>query len=439
MSNNAKEVTIQDIDKISFTRERAILTSAIPDVFSSLDPGRVLRKYLVKSLSGDKNYRNIYVIGFGKASLSMYSGIHEIISKLSKYSGLIIPEKAEYENLFENLEVLRGTHPIVSSLSVESTNKLLERIGTHGDKDLIIVLVSGGGSALFESPVPGVDVKQLGEVSQCLMNSGANIRELNIIRHSMSRVKGGKLAELLYPSKVESFVISDVPGDDLQLIASGPLVKPDYRYEEFNGILEKYSRSCPSINGIPFEFPNFENDSVFSHTQNQIILKNLDFVNAFASYLTHLGENVTAVSEPLTGDVKDVSQKLVQSGRDYFSEHKSPVWIIGGGETTVSVKGKGIGGRNCELSLRVSRLLDENEDFTFTSIGTDGIDGISPAMGGITDTWFRHNSSNDDIDSYLERNDSYTLLDKMRSAIMTGYTGTNVSDIFILYYNGTKK
>ncbi len=439
MRNKAGELEIQNLKEISFTRERNILTSSIPEVFRALDPHEILRNQIVKLLSDAGKYRNVYVIGFGKASLAMYSGVREITSGIAKYSGVIIPEGSEYDGSFEELEVLRGTHPVVSELSVDSTKKLLGGIVGHGKEDLIIVLISGGGSALFEEPIPGLTVETLGEVSRCMMESGASIRELNIIRHSISRVKGGKLAERLYPSQVESFIISDVPGDDLQLIASGPLIEPNYNREEFEGIRQNYSGSCPTLKDMPFEYPEFSDSLDFSKIRSQIVLRNSDFVQAFAKYFSGKGENVSLISEPLTGDVGDVSQKLVEKAREQYSEGGKPFWLVAGGETTVSVKGNGKGGRNCELSLRVAMAMQEKEDFTFASIGTDGIDGASPSMGGITDLWFRENANLVEIESSLKKSDSYTLLERMNSAILTGYTGTNVSDIFILYYNGLRE
>lgn len=439
MRNRAGALGISNIEQISFTRERDLLTSSILEVFTSLDPQKILKNIIGEIFSEGMKYRNIYVIGFGKASLAMYSGVRESTSEIAEYSGVIIPEGSEYNGSFDELEVLRGTHPFVSELSVQSTGALLEHIGGHGEEDLIIVLISGGGSALFEMPVNGLTVEKLGEVSKCVMESGASIRELNIIRHSISRIKGGKLAKILYPSQVESFIVSDVPGDDLQLIASGPLIKPNYTRREFEGILENYSKSCPQLRDMPFEIPDFSDGKVFSKIHSRIVLRNSDFVRAFARYFSGKGENVRSVSDPVTGDVEDVSEKLVKSAREYYSEHGKPVWLVAGGETTVSVKGNGIGGRNCELSMRVAESMQDGEDFTFASIGTDGIDGVSPSMGGITDSWFREHADQEEVNSHLERSDSYTLLEKMNSAILTGYTGTNVSDIFILYYNGPKE
>ena len=439
MRNNSDKVRVENIDRINFTGERKILLSSISRVLEDLSPSLVMKKQVESVFQKRSDFRNLYVIGFGKATLSMYSGARELTSEDAAYSGIIIPEGENYDGSFPELEVLRGTHPITSAESEKSTRTLLQRIGGHGPDDLFIVLISGGGSALFELPLEGITIEDIGNTAKCLMDNGADIRELNIIRHSMSGVKGGKLAALLSPSRVVAYMISDVPGDDMQLIASGPLVKPAYSLSEFTGVVEKFKHKCPSLAKLENRPSRIPEDDKFLRVENRIVLKNRDFVENNSEFLLESGQEVIKILEPVTGTVEEVSSYLTTMAREKYALKKEPFWLVCGGETTAIVKGDGVGGRNCELSLRVALNMKDDEEFLFASMGTDGIDGVSPAMGGITDSWFLGNTAKEEIRSCLETSDSYSLLNCKNSAILTGYTGTNVSDIFVLYYGGSRK
>ena len=231
-----------------------------------------------------------------------------------------------------------------------------------------------------------------------------------------------------------------MPGDDPQLIASGPLTPISYGGKELQEVVSKYEQYCSILKRHKLmAIPPDSGPEVFRNVHTEIILKNSDFVGQFASGLKKAGANVCTVTEPVTGDVEGVAESLASEARANFAKKEKPVWVIGGGETTVHVQGKGIGGRNCELSLRVLLQMKDDERFLFSSIGTDGIDGVSPAMGGITDTWFRDTVPIEEIMKSLDGSDSYSLLNRYNSAIHTGYTGTNVSDIFIMHYEKKTK
>ncbi len=437
MRTNGKVIKIENLEKINFTPVRKILTTVFPQAYDGLDPSRILESQLKDVYKVRGNYNDLYVIGFGKAALTMYEGVREYTAKDAHYSGIIIPDGETYKGNFPELELLRGTHPFPSAQTEASTRTLMERVRNHRAEDLFIVLISGGGSALFELPESGFTIDTIGETAKCLMANGANIRELNIIRHAMSSVKGGKLASRLYPSEVKSYIISDVPGDDLQLIASGPLTRPDYSEKDFQRIVKKYADSCPIVSNLSYSRPVTLDKENFTKIENRIVLKNNDFVETISRLLS-VNQDAHKLFGPVTGNVEEVARRLAKLAHEYYSRIRKPFWMVCGGETTANVKGKGVGGRNCELSLRVALEMKKDEDFLFASIGTDGIDGVSPAMGGITDTWFVQNTSRDDISKSLENSDSYTLLNCKNSAILTGYTGTNVSDIFVLYYGGGK-
>ncbi|MEM0139930.1 MAG: MOFRL family protein, partial [Ferroplasma sp.] len=243
-------------------------------------------------------------------------------------------------------------------------------------------------------------------------------------------VKNGKLAKMLYPATVVSYIISDVIYNDLNVIASGPLAMPQYD-SALNEEIEMYIKTPELKKLISEHVENIPgNEKYFSRISYNIILKNLDFVEYIYSKIDD--EKINLGSD-INGDVVQVADAIVSAIRSIYRLKNHGFWFVAGGETTVNVTGKGIGGRNEELVLRMLRLM-ENEEFLFASIGTDGIDGLSPAAGGIVDNM----TSIDGIDSYLNNNDSYHALLEHNGLIITGRTGNNVSDIIMGYYSGER-
>ena len=439
MSSVEKGLDIVNFADLNATSVRGRLLTVLEHAFLQLDPALLLDACVKEVLSDARTYRNVYVIGFGKASLKMYKGIRDRTSTIAGYSAVIIPEGEAVPENYPELEVLVADHPIPSSETQSASLRILEHLFNLRDDDLVIVLISGGGSALFEIPEGGFTIEMIGDTARCLMDSGADINELNAIRQAMSSVKGGKLAQKLYPSEVYSFIISDVPGDDPSVIASGPLTRPSRKADFLESVVDKYRGTCslPSKEELARHFGNID-PGCFRHVTTRIILKNSDFVDLISALISDNGEKVMTLADPVIGDVTEVAKWFAERMRKQFAVSGGPIWIVGGGETTAKVRGSGKGGRNCELSLRVALNMERDEDFLFASIGTDGIDGASPAMGGITDTYFMEETGKDEILNSLATSDSYTLLNKYNSAIITGYTGTNVSDIYIAYYGGRK-
>lgn len=437
MNDEYERLKIEDLEKLSNTENRGKLLRIVEHAFSRLDPEYLLQDYARDILYKGAEYGNVFVIGFGKASLKMYRGIRKQTSGISRYSGIIIPSGEHIDGEYPELEILRGNHPIPANDTLTSSKKIMESLGDLHEGDLVLVLISGGGSALFEIPEENFTMETIAETAKCLMNSGADIQELNAVRQAMSSVKGGKLARKLFPAEVHGLIISDVPGDDPSVIASGPLTKPAHDTDYLGRVLEKYRQYCrlPEKDEILKSAVKIE-PRFFSRITTKLILKNSDFVNLFTDLLNGMGETVVSLPDPVTGDVVETAEWFADRMRKQYRISDGPVWIVGGGETTAKVIGNGTGGRNCELSLRVALNMEKDEKFLFASLGTDGIDGVSPAMGGITDSTLMSRISRDEILESLANSDSYTLLNKYNSAIITGYTGTNVSDIFILYYGG---
>jgi len=429
---------VKNYEDLKQTEERKIILDCLNHVFSSLSPANAVKKYADRISDDIDQSSRVFVIGFGKASMAMYSGIREKVRKKLCYAGIIVPEDQEISEDFDELEILRGNHPKTSDLSVESSRKLMDHLKGLKDDDLVIVLISGGGSALFEIPEENIHIDTISSISECLMKNGADIYELNRVRQLLSSVKGGKLAKLLKPSKVRSMIISDVTGDDVSIIASGPLVVPSHQ-EEAKDIIARYRDRCKDLSVTEkISGPETTGIDDMNNVENSIVLRNYDYVKAAGNFLIDNGKDVLIWEIGVTGEVSTVAAKLSDVVRTTFALLNKPFWLVFGGETTVNVTGKGRGGRNQELVLRFMNSMDQNDLFTIASIGTDGIDGYSDAMGGISDNYLKNVIPDPEVLDALRNSDSNTLLSRYGSAILTGRTGTNVSDVMILYYGGKK-
>jgi len=412
------------MENIATNPRRFYALKKIEQAINDLNPADAIAKNF--DIDIDK-FSRVYIIGFGKASFNMYSGIRDKVIKKISYAGIIIPEDETHIENYPELEVLRGTHPYVSDLSVESSKKLLSHLNGLTENDLIIVLISGGGSSLFEIPETGIDVNDMKEISSEIMKNDGDIYVLNEIRSSISSVKNGKLARYLYPACVRAYIVSDVVYDDLDIIASGPLVNSP-RPPDLKELAEKYIDNQRLKDIIENEETyNLPDSKYFSNVKNMIILKNRDVVDFIYSELD--GEKINLGSN-INGDVKKVSSNIISILRNLFEIKGKPFWFVCGGETTVNVSGNGYGGRNQELVVRMMENMNSKEDFLFISIGTDGIDGKSTAAGGIVD----NSTKIENLAAYLDNNDTYTALSRSGGAIITGRTGNNVSDIIFGYY-----
>ena len=432
------EVLVKNYNELGTSDDRKKILDCLINVFATISPFSAVERYSRKLSHDIDESGRIFVIGFGKASLAMYEGIREKVREKLCYAGIIVPKDQEVAENFPELEILRGTHPAVSELSVKSSETILGHLKNLEKEDLVLVLISGGGSALFEVPEQGIDIRTLSSISDCMMKNGADIYELNRVRQLMSSVKGGKLAGVLKPAKVRSMIISDVTGDDLSIIASGPLVKPSGN-EEVRKIMASYGDRCKEIGALEKIMSGHDSGrQEMGDVENLLVLKNYDYVEGVKDFLLKNEKNVVAWEPGVTGEVSEVARNLASVARSMYSLFNGSFWLVFGGETTVNVTGKGKGGRNQELALRFMDNMEDGEQFTFASIGTDGIDGYSDAMGGISDSTLKSSIQRHELLETLKNSDSNTLLSRYKSAIVTGRTGTNVSDIMILHYGGKK-
>jgi len=430
----------------------AILASAV----KSADPyglvcnrvrveGRTL-KVSGENATADVELRGkVRVVAFGKASLGMARAIEEI---LSVDEGIVvIPRGQRCGSHPKSFEVLEASHPVPDESSVHAAEKALEIARKCEKNDIFIALISGGGSSLLAKPAEGLTLEDKKEVTGLLLRSGCTVSELNVVRKKISAVKGGKLAEAAMPAKTLALILSDVIGDPVDAIASGPTAEDTSTFSEAKGVLEKYGLWAR----IPESVRNFierglaeeeeerrrKHEKRISNAQNIIIGNNLVAARAAEEEARRRGYNTLLLTTHLEGESREVAKVFVAVARDirrYGIPIKTPAAVIAGGETTVSVVGTGRGGRNQEFVLSAAIRIASEEGIVVASIGTDGIDGVSEAAGAIADgfTLKRAKDASLDAEAFLRNNDSYTFFSMLNDALLTGRTGTNVNDIAVL-------
>lgn len=370
------------------------------------------------------NYENLYVISVGKAALGMFQNI-----KPKK-----IKEKIVVSNV-NNQDVIFSSHPFSNEngiLVAKWIKKILENAGRN---DLILFLISGGSSSMVADFVISLNIAN--SLFYDLMKSGADIYELNTVRKHLAYLKGGKVIKLTN-AKILSFIVSDVIGDDLSTIGSGLTYYDNSTFEDALNILYKYNldKKYPEVINIlknPEKFgieetlkkSEFPEDRVF----NKIICNNEIALKAAKQYAENLNYYAKNLGTVIKGEAREVSKLIYNK----FSELENKSVLIAGGESTVKVKGIGMGGRNQEFVLSLVKYIKENE--VIASFGTDGIDGNTDAAGAVADYSVRLRSKNIDLDYYLNNNDSYTFFKKLGTLIYTGNTGTNVMDVAIFIKN----
>jgi hydroxypyruvate reductase len=387
-------------------------------------------------------YKNFYIVGAGKATGKMALAVEQLLG--DRISGGLIIVRRGHTVPLQKLEVVEAGHPIPDQPGVNATEAILELVRRTLETDLILCLISGGASALLTSPSAGLSLGDKQQTTQTLLNCGARIHEVNAIRKHISKVKGGRLAELAYPATVVSLLLSDVIGDGVDIIGSGPTAPDSSTFVDCLSIIRRYgvSEMIPEAvrrflekgaAGEAAETPKLGN-AVFDKVQNLIVGNNQSALWAAKEKAEALGYHALVLSSSLEGEAKKVAidhlaiAKDVLAGRGGF--HR-PACIISGGETTVTVEGDGLGGRNQEFALAAAVEIDGMEQMVVLSGGTDGTDGITDAAGAIVDNTTVQRAREKGIDArdHLRRNDSYSLLSAVGDLLVTGPTLTNVMDL----------
>ncbi|OGD70708.1 hypothetical protein A3I18_00310 [Candidatus Campbellbacteria bacterium RIFCSPLOWO2_02_FULL_35_11] len=366
------------------------------------------------------DYEKIYLIAFGKCAVSSATAFEEILG--SKISGGIVLDVKKED--FKHLVSEEGTHPLSSPKNVFVTKNIVEILKEADKRDLILLVISGGGSSLLCLPYISEIENQKMFIDE-LMKKGATIKELNTVRKHISLIKGGQLAEMAYPAKLVSFILSDVPGDDLSVIASGPTVMDKTTIDDAQKIIDKYKMdvSMRKLNIFLKETPKKE--KFFENSVNILLGSNMIALEAMKKKAECLGYNAYIENSKLEGEAKVVSPEIVS--RDYraMSCH---LW---GGETTVKVTGGGVGGRNQEFVLSALPFIVPN--MVVVAAASDGWDNsdVAGAIGDI-DLYNKALDLDLDADDFLKKNNSYDFFKQAGGHIKTGRTGENVADFYMI-------
>src|SRR2546428_9683996 len=433
---------------------------AMNAALAAADPARIIRKNL--KLSGSilhvdklqytlKDYRRTFGIGWGKASGYLAEEIEKLLGKWITRGLVITPDYLRPTPRRRRIRYHAATHPIPSRKGVDGVLAMLRLVDDISRDDLVIVLVSGGGSALMPLPVEGINLNDEAKVTSLLLRSGASIDEINTVRKHLSQVKGGRLAERLYPATVLTLIISDVVGDKIDSIASGPTAPDPTTYHDVELVLKKYDLwfQIPKnarrvithgLSGSIPETPKRKN-KVFTRVHNVIVGTNRASCLAAASSMTKAGYKTQVLSIQITGEAREAGRifgSIVRDIRENSLPFAPPAALVAGGETTVTVRGKGKGGRNQELALASSVKINGLDGVVVGSFATDGIEGGTDAAGALADgsTITRGLKFGMDPEEYLRSNDSYQYFSKLKDLVITGPTGTNVNDIAILAADG---
>jgi len=462
---NLSQLTPEDIGK-KHLELRKIGLEALELAVESVKPEKLIRRsvHLDNSylrINDDKydlhDFETIYFIGGGKASAQMVLSLIEIFKKSSiiNYEGIInIPDSLKIENLERKDKVIfnYASHPIPNEVGLNGTKAMFKLIEKSTKNDLIICLISGGGSALLPLPKENISLKDLQDLNSLLLASGASIHEINTIRKHISELKGGNLARKVYNSSgatLISLIISDVVGNDLDSIASGPTVPDLTSYRDTKEILLKYNlmEKLPlaikdliekGLKNPQIETPK-EGDECFNNVSNYLIGSIDSAVKPIIEFLKDHSFKTKYFSNKIIGEAKEFGKSLFElvSSEIRIEKKNSRFALIGSGELTVTIKGDGIGGRNQEMLLSfLDMLLNHplNRNYLLIGANLDGIEGNSKAMGALIDNEVVKQVSNQkiDINKYLNNNDSNTFFKKFKLEIITGSTGCNVNDLILV-------
>jgi hydroxypyruvate reductase len=383
-------------------------------------------------------FGNIYVIGAGKASAAMALAVERALGK--RITAGLVNVKYQHTAPLKRVELNECGHPVPDEAGVEGSRRIAEMARNAGARDLVVCLISGGASALTPSPVPPITLAEKQLTTKLLLECGAPIQEINCIRKHISAFKGGQLARLAAPATLVTLILSDIVGDPMDAIGSGPTVPDPTTFADAAAILDKYGirgkvpgavRERIEKGGVETPKPG---DAAFARVLNLIVGSNRLAVDAAALKAKELGYKTSVLSTFVEGETRDVARMHAAIAReiDWTGRPlKRPACLITGGETTVTIRGDGLGGRSQEFALAGAIDIAGIPGVVMMSGGTDGTDGPTDAAGAIADgrTVERAQAAGMKAADYLARNDSYHFFEKLGDLIKTGPTGTNVMDV----------
>jgi len=421
---------------------------------AAVDPGRAVRSHLRldgKTLVAGEDRiplppdGRILVIGAGKAGAPMAAAVEEVLGDRI-HSGIVV---VKYGHLapVQRVTLLEAGHPVPDEAGVRACEKICDLLDEATSRDLVICLLSGGGSALLPCPAPPVTLSDKQAVTNLLLESGADIGEINCIRKHLSLLKGGGLAKRAYPSRLLTLILSDVVEDPLDVIASGPAVGDPTTFADAMAIVSHYSL----VDKVPRTVRDYlrdgalgkhpetpkPGDQVFNGVINLLVGTNDMALHASQNKARELGYNATVLSSTITGETREAAAEHAALARAIAKTGQPlppPACVLSGGETTVTIKGSGKGGRNQEFALASAMGIDGLPGAVILSGGTDGTDGPTDAAGAVADgtTLQRARAAGLDASRHLENNDAYPFFEQLGDLLMTGPTLTNVMDLRVI-------
>lgn len=432
---------------------RTSLDQILEAALGAIEPGRCLHQLLTldqselttPSATFDlRDFRKVWLLAVGKASIPMAMALEEILASYLEEGQAVAPRSDQ--GLLFKTKVWQASHPEPDQAGLEAAAGILEWLQQElEERDLLVLALSGGGSALFPAPLPGISLEDKQKVTHELLRSGATIHEMNALRKHLSRVKGGRLLDFTRGARVLVLALSDVAGDDFSSIASGPASPDPTTRQDCLEILERYhlrSSLPPSVtNSLNLEQGSETpkpGDPRFSRVSHCLVANNHTALAGAAEKAARLGYTPLILSSSLSGECHSTAANLAAIAREvvhYSSPVAPPCCLLSGGECTLRVRGEGKGGRNQEMALEFSRHIEDwNAPLLFASVGSDGIDGPTDAAGAVVDpkTLRRAAALGLDPRAYLARNDSYHFFQRLEDLILTGPTQTNVMDLQIL-------
>ncbi len=435
--------------------ERVQAISVLNAALDAADPAQAIRRLMFRSdetlwIDGVAydlgRYRRVFVVGAGKAGASMASAVEALIG--DRITAGWVNVKYGYTEPTERITVHEAAHPVPDDAGLTGTQAMLDLLRDLTTDDLVLCLLSGGGSALMPLPVTGVSLDDMRALTDQLLRCGAPIQAINAVRKHLSQVSGGQLARRAYPASVVSLILSDVVGSPLDVIASGPTVADPTTYAHAQAVIERYGiqEQVPApirrhlMRGLSGNLPETlkVGDPELEQVHNVIIADNARAAQAAVEQAQALGFNTLLLSTFVEGEAREVAKVLAALAKEVLASGRPvprPACLILGGETTVTVKGDGQGGRNQELALAAAQAIDGLESVLIASLATDGSDGPTDAAGGLVDgtTLARGGALGWSIQTALSRNDAYRYLDAVGDLLVTGPTNTNVNDLMAVW------
>ncbi|NLF02974.1 MAG: glycerate kinase [Anaerolineales bacterium] len=424
---------------------QAAAQSLMKAALAAVDPAAAVRRAVrragdVLAVGGRRynlaDYERVRLVAGGKAAVAMAGAAVDILAERLS-SGVVVTKYGHGGGPTTGapLQMIEAGHPVPDENSLRGAQAIADVVSGATERDLLICLISGGGSALLTLPVEGLSLSDVQSLTNALLRSGATIHEMNTVRKHWSRIKGGQLARLAAPATVITLILSDVVGDSLETIASGPTVPDPTTTSDAQAVLEHYA--IPAAGRIPLQETPKAGDPAFQRVQNLIVASNRLAATAAVARARDLGFNTLLMGTFLEGEAREVgivAAGLAKAIVTHSDPAPAPACLVWGGETTVTVRGAGKGGRNQELALAAALALDGWPDVLVVALATDGTDGPTDAAGAVVtgETAQRARKLGLVPLEALQANDSYPLLDATGSLLKTGPTGTNVNDLLFI-------